>query len=228
MDLPTDRKKAALVGLSSSPIGAIGQRVADLLRDCWNAYALGGSTHPDEHAELLRRYSDGRPLIATVYSPYMAAHFEDSEIWAVAVKDGEVYAARQSTHPDRAEWIGKLDPGEFWASVGEQWVLEHPEAVGVEAIAAKIAEVIRPGSCIRAHLKPAHVAQRQWRAGMAALYKGQRQRVVESIPKVAREGYELMMICPETGRPWIRFDLVEPDLTDLATRLLLAVEVPRG
>ena len=44
------------------------------------------------------------------------------------VLDAEGYAkcGRLSDHPQSAEWRKMLRTGEFWASVGEDWLLEAP------------------------------------------------------------------------------------------------------
>ena len=36
--------------------------------------------------------------------------------------EGQVAAARLDTHPEWLEWKGRLQTGEFWATVGEDWV----------------------------------------------------------------------------------------------------------
>ena len=39
-------------------------------------------------------------------------------------EDGYASAGVLSDHPDYGHWKGVMDPGEFWSSVGESWVVQ--------------------------------------------------------------------------------------------------------
>ena len=57
-------------------------------------------------------------------NPYVVDHFHGDNVICVAVgADGFTYKAPLSSHP---EWIENgLSTGEFWAAVGEQWVIDQ-------------------------------------------------------------------------------------------------------
>lgn len=85
--------------------------------------------HPSAQAKLiagLRSLLDAKPdvqIIGTSHSPYLLDQFQPEEVQVMSfVADGEVAAARLDTHPEWLEWKGSLQTGEFWSSVGEDWV----------------------------------------------------------------------------------------------------------
>ena len=90
--------------------------------------------HPEAQARLvtaLRRLLAGRPglqLVCTSHSPYLLDHVEPSEVQVMSWADGRVSAARLDLHEDWPRWQGKLQTGEFWQSVGEDWVSERVRA----------------------------------------------------------------------------------------------------
>jgi predicted ATPase len=89
--------------------------------------------HPRAQKELialLRRlmarpeYSDLQ-IVATTHSPYLIDHLTPDEILVTT------YSAERGTlcrplreHPELAQWIDVMKPGEFWGMVGEEWVAE--------------------------------------------------------------------------------------------------------
>lgn len=85
--------------------------------------------HPSAQRELvaaLRRFLAKRPdaqILCTSHSPYIIDHFAADEV-CVMQADGHGHATcrRLSDHPEWLAWKGKLEPGEFWTSVGESWV----------------------------------------------------------------------------------------------------------
>jgi energy-coupling factor transporter ATP-binding protein EcfA2 len=84
--------------------------------------------HPDAQAKLvtaLRRLLARRPdtqIVCTSHSPYLLDHFRAEEVQVMSQTGGCVSAARLDSHEDWPRWEGKLQPGEFWQSVGESWV----------------------------------------------------------------------------------------------------------
>lgn len=93
---------------------------------------LDAALHPEALKPLvdnIRRILDQRPglqILATCHSPYLLDHFEANEVVALAVGPfGRTSAARLSDHPDwESRWKASIRPGEFWGSVGEEWVLQ--------------------------------------------------------------------------------------------------------
>lgn len=88
--------------------------------------------HPDAQAKLvavLRRLLASRPdtqIVCTSHSPYLLDHFRAEEVQVLAIVDGQVSAARLDHHQDWPRWEGKLQTGEFWQTVGENWVGDQP------------------------------------------------------------------------------------------------------
>jgi predicted ATPase len=86
--------------------------------------------HPAAFSELvrvLRAAQVANPklqIVATTHSPYLLGCFEAEEVRVFARKeDGSAACSKLTDHLDFEHWKDSLDPGEFWASVGEEWVL---------------------------------------------------------------------------------------------------------
>jgi predicted ATPase len=94
---------------------------------------IDGALHSSAQAELvrcLRKIQKDRPdvqIVCTSHSADLLDHVALEEV-RVMVLDAEGYArcGRLSDHPQSAEWRRMLRTGEFWASVGEDWLLEAP------------------------------------------------------------------------------------------------------
>lgn len=93
----------------------------------WDDFDKG--LHPSAQAALVRTVRDvlaSRPelqIIATSHSPYLLDNFQAEEVQVMTFTgEGQVAAARLDTHPEWLEWKGRLQTGEFWATVGEDWV----------------------------------------------------------------------------------------------------------
>jgi predicted ATPase len=91
---------------------------------------LDKGLHPAAFSELvrvLRAAQVANPklqIVATTHSPYLLGCFEAKEVRVFARKeDGSAACSKLTDHPDFEHWKDSLDPGEFWASVGEEWVL---------------------------------------------------------------------------------------------------------
>lgn len=82
--------------------------------------------HPAAQAQLvrlLRRFvAGGRQVIGTTHSPFFLQHLEATEVTVVDRSDGVSTARRLSEHPDFERWKSTMGVGEFWSSVGEQWL----------------------------------------------------------------------------------------------------------
>jgi predicted ATPase len=74
----------------------------------------------------LRKILDVRPdlqIVATSHSPYLADCFQADEILLTSRDDeGCAYVAPVVSHPDWDRWKEEMAPGEFWTTVGEDWV----------------------------------------------------------------------------------------------------------
>jgi predicted ATPase len=96
---------------------------------------IDGALHSSAQAELvrcLRKIQKDRPdvqIVCTSHSADLLDHVELEEV-RVMVLDADGYArcGRLSDHPQSAQWRKMLRTGEFWASVGEDWLLEARRA----------------------------------------------------------------------------------------------------
>jgi predicted ATPase len=88
--------------------------------------------HPTAQKALidqLRGVLKARPelkIICTTHSPYIVSHFEPSEVRVLgrSKATGDTVCKRLDQHPKIDEYKRYLDAGEYWASVGEDWVGE--------------------------------------------------------------------------------------------------------
>ena len=81
--------------------------------------------------ELLRCSLDVKPelqIVCATHSPYMVDLFAEDEIRVMNRDNGGFAVCRPlSAHPDWPRWKGVMMMGEFWSSVGEQWVKDEAE-----------------------------------------------------------------------------------------------------
>lgn len=92
---------------------------------------VDGALHSTAQAELvrcLRAVLASRPevqILCTSHSPDLLDHVELEEVRVLASdKDGYARCGRLGDHPESGKWRKMLRPGEFWASVGEDWLLQ--------------------------------------------------------------------------------------------------------
>jgi predicted ATPase len=91
---------------------------------------LDRGLHPKAQKQLvahLRQLLDSRPdlqIIATTHSPYLVEHLKYEEVLAMTQSpvDGRSLIAPLANHPDADRWKDEMSAGEFWSSVGEDWV----------------------------------------------------------------------------------------------------------
>ena len=68
----------------------------------------------------------GLQVIGTTHSPYLLDHFFADEIRLTTLADdGSVIAGKLNDHPDFERWKDEMKPGEFWSSVGEDWLRDR-------------------------------------------------------------------------------------------------------
>ena len=91
--------------------------------------------HPAAQAELIRCIRSiledkTRPvvqLVCTTHSPDLVDHVALDEVRVMALDaQGHAVCRRLSAHPESERWSRMLRTGEFWASVGEDWLVGTP------------------------------------------------------------------------------------------------------
>jgi predicted ATPase len=94
---------------------------------------LDKALHPRAQVEVARRMrhllslDPQLQIIATAHSPFILDDFEGSDVVLLAADAANGTRSRLlSEHPDFVRFKESLRPGEFWSTVGEQWVLGVP------------------------------------------------------------------------------------------------------
>jgi predicted ATPase len=93
---------------------------------------LDRGLHPKAQKQLvgyLHKLIETRPelqIIATSHSPYLIEHLAYEEVLAMTQSrtDGRSLIAPLAAHPEAARWRDEMSPGEFWSSMGEDWIPE--------------------------------------------------------------------------------------------------------
>lgn len=87
--------------------------------------------HIEAQAELircLRALRSARPevqIVCTSHSPYVLDHFEIDEVRLTALDAaGNTVCRPLGAHPEIERWKKLMRAGEFWASVGEEWLVQ--------------------------------------------------------------------------------------------------------
>lgn len=85
--------------------------------------------HPKALGELVRQIREVQKqfpelqIVGTTHSPYLVDHFQPDEIVLTTLRDdGSVAVGRLNEHPEFERWKDEMKPGEFWSTVGEDWV----------------------------------------------------------------------------------------------------------
>ncbi len=77
---------------------------------------------------ILERYPELQ-IIGTSHSPYLLDHLDTKEVRCSTVgPDGYAEFAMLSDHPDFDRWKDAMRPGEFWSTVGHQWIADAAAA----------------------------------------------------------------------------------------------------
>lgn len=91
---------------------------------------LDRALHPRAQASIIavirgvQRAAGGIQVICTSHSPYLLDCLEPQEVRIMKVTDSGLALCRKLTdHPDWEKWKGSMRPGEFWGSVGEDWIV---------------------------------------------------------------------------------------------------------
>src|SRR6185295_8080736 len=90
---------------------------------------LERSLHPKALSDLItqiRAVQEQRPglqIVATSHSPYLIDCVEADEVLLTSLDESGYSVVRRLTdHPEYERWRGLMAPGEFWSSVGEEWI----------------------------------------------------------------------------------------------------------
>ena len=83
--------------------------------------------------EILRGIMEQRPdlqIIATTHSPYLLDQIPvESVICMHVADDGYARAKPLTDHPEYPRWKGVMTAGEFWGTMGDEWVTRDEKAV---------------------------------------------------------------------------------------------------
>ncbi len=84
--------------------------------------------HPralSDFVDILRRMTREMSvqILATSHSPYLLDWLKPEEVRITGfLNDGTATVCRLSDHPDFERWRDEMSPGEFWSTVGEDWI----------------------------------------------------------------------------------------------------------
>lgn len=90
---------------------------------------LDRGLHPNAQRDVvrsLRAVIDENPqlqIVCTTHSPYALDVFEPNEVRVMQLNaEGRAGCKALTDHPDWPRWRDFMNPGEFWSSVGEDWI----------------------------------------------------------------------------------------------------------
>jgi predicted ATPase len=93
------------------------------------------SLHPKALGELVqqvRRLQEQDPtlqVVATSHSPYLLDHLHPEEVLLTSLsEEGHALVRPLTQHPDYERWKDLMAPGEFWSTVGEDWIVKEKKA----------------------------------------------------------------------------------------------------
>lgn len=94
---------------------------------------LESGLHPKALGDLvqqLRKVQEQHPelqIVATSHSPYLLDYLQAEEILLTSLdEDGYAVVKPLTDHPEYERWKDLMAPGEFWSTVGEDWVTKTP------------------------------------------------------------------------------------------------------
>ena len=78
---------------------------------------------------ILQEQNPELQIIATSHSPYLLDYLKAEEVLLTSLSDDGYTTVKPLTdHPDYERWRQVLDPGEFWSTVGEDWINSEQKA----------------------------------------------------------------------------------------------------
>lgn len=82
--------------------------------------------------DALRRFTEENPevqIVCTTHSPYALDCFRPEEVRVMKLdKRGRAHCRELTEHPEWERWKDHMQAGEFWSSVGEDWVFGEDNA----------------------------------------------------------------------------------------------------
>ncbi|MBZ4377079.1 ATP-binding protein [Corallococcus interemptor] len=91
------------------------------------------SLHPTAQGELIKtlraiqRDQPGLQIVATSHSPFILNYLKSEEIRMTFLgEDGFARCEKLTAHPEFEKWKDLMSPGEFWSTVGENWIGKVP------------------------------------------------------------------------------------------------------
>lgn len=82
-----------------------------------------------EQLRRIQRRETDLQIIATSHSPYLLDFLKADEILLTSLdEDGYATVRPLVEHPDYERWKDLMAPGEFWSSVGEDWITKEKKA----------------------------------------------------------------------------------------------------
>lgn len=93
------------------------------------------SLHPAAQSRLvaalraIQKRDPGLQIIATSHSPFILNDLDPKEVrMTFLAENGFARCEKLTAHPEFEKWKGLMAPGEFWSSVGEDWIGKLGEA----------------------------------------------------------------------------------------------------
>ncbi|MCP3136321.1 AAA family ATPase [Pyxidicoccus xibeiensis] len=87
------------------------------------------SLHPAAQARLvdalrtIQKNDPGLQIIATSHSPFILNYLRPEEVrMTFLAENGFARCEKLTAHPEFEKWKGLMAPGEFWSTVGEEWI----------------------------------------------------------------------------------------------------------
>ena len=78
---------------------------------------------PMMHVREVLAHRSELQILCTTHAPYLLDRFQPEEVRVLSLNErGHTVARELTDHPEWSEQIRGLSTGEFWSSVGEQWV----------------------------------------------------------------------------------------------------------
>lgn len=132
-DVPADAVSEGTLLVLGLITALVGQKTPRLILMDDLERALHPKALKDLVAQLRswQRLHPAAQIVATSHSPYLIDEFQPEEVrLTTAMEDGSVVCAALTEHTDFSRWRDSMLPGEFWSTVGEDWVkkLRSPAA----------------------------------------------------------------------------------------------------
>jgi predicted ATPase len=82
-----------------------------------------------EQLRILQKQDPELQIIATSHSPYLLDYLRAEEVLLTSLDENGYTVVKSLTdHPDYERWKEVMGPGEFWSTVGEDWITKEKKA----------------------------------------------------------------------------------------------------